>query len=451
VEHGIQTVAAGGQLTVNVPSSAVMTVYPHSGVNQPPVPTSWQPSTGFLIQPASALLLSASASDPELDPISFAWSITSTPPGASTVLDAPMSASTNASGLTTPGDYVFTVTISDPTHSVTREARVTVFSQNQPPVANDVHNRNPVLITLPQSSTTLRAGSWDMENDARDYQWRVVSQPDGAAASLATPGTASCVASNMTVAGDYVFEVAVSDPTHTVTRQLTVPVYPVNTAPVITLAAQPLRVFQPVSSATLFLPTRDPDGDVITHWWSLKSAPTGTAPVIDHPGLPGTMVQGLNLPGTYVFTLTVIDRSLTTTGDLSVVVAQLPSFDALLASFGHTTGEPAYSTATDFDGDGIIGVSDYQMWLEYYRQVVGDPQASAPTEQLGDFQRDGHVDQVDLDHLIECQSGPGIPPANAGCEDGDLDRDGDVDQVDFGCFQRCLTGADSPLDLSCKY
>ena len=75
-----------------------------------------------------------------------------------------------------------------------------MFTENQPPVPDDVHNRNPVLITLPQSSTTLRAGSWDMENDTRTYLWSVVAQPDGANATLATPGSGTCAVSNMTVA-----------------------------------------------------------------------------------------------------------------------------------------------------------------------------------------------------------------------------------------------------------
>ncbi len=450
-ETGVQTIGAGGSLGLDLPSNAVMTLAPHPGTNQPPVPTTWQPSTGYLIQPADSVTLTATATDPEADPLSFGWSVTSAPPGADVVLDSAASASAVATGLTVPGDYVFTVTFSDPSHSVTREARVTVFNRNQPPVPNDVHNRNPVLVTLPQSSTTLRAGSWDLENDPRTYQWSIVSQPPGAAASLATPASASCAASNMTVPGDYVFEVAVSDPTHTVTQQLTVPVYPLNTAPEITPASGPVRVFPPATGASLFLVTSDPDGDTITHWWSVKTAPTGTKPAIEHPGLPNATAQGLTSLGTYVFSLTVIDRSLMSKADLTVVVADLPSFDVFLTSFGHATGESAYNPDTDFDGDGVVTFVDFQMWLGYYRSAVGDPQAPAPFEVLGDFQRDGDVDQLDLDHLRQCETGPSVPQADPACRDADLDRDGDVDQADFGYLQRCMAGPDQPLDLSCKY
>lgn len=385
-ELGVRTVAAGGTLTIDVPSGAVLTVDSYSGVNLPPVPTTWHPSSGYLIQPNSSVTLSASATDPELDPVSYSWAVTAQPAGAAAALDTPNAPATNATNLTQPGDYVFTVTISDATHSVAREARVTVFTANQPPVPDDVHNRNPVLITLPQSSTTLRAGAWDMENDTRTYQWRIASQPSGAAAVLATPTTAACAASNMTVAGDYVFAVDISDPTHTVTQQHVVPVYPLNTAPQISaIGATPSPVKVPASTTTLSATTSDPDGDVITHWWSVKSAPTGASPVIASPSSPVTTVQRLSTLGNYVFTLTVIDRSLVTSTDVTVPVIRQP----------------------------------------------------------GDMDYDFDVDQVDFGLFQKCYSGVNIA-VPSGCGDADLEKDNDVDLADFTLFQNCIGGANSP-------
>ena len=54
----------------------------------------------------------------------------------------------------------------------------------------------------------------------------VVSQPSGAAVALETPTAAKCKAANMTVAGEYVFKFEVRDPTHTVSKNLSVQVYP---------------------------------------------------------------------------------------------------------------------------------------------------------------------------------------------------------------------------------
>ena len=66
-----------------------------------------------------------------------------------------------------------------------------------------------------------------------------------------------------------------------------------------------------------------------------------------------------------------------------------------------------------------------------------------------DFNRDGHVDQLDLELFAACAAGPAIPLAS-GCETMDLDGDNDVDQNDFGRFQRCITGSDLPADPMCE-
>jgi len=199
--------------------------------------------------------------------------------------------------------------------------RITVFSANQPPVPIDVHNRIPVMLTLPANSTSLRGGGWDLEGDPLTFQWSVVSQPAGAAVMLTTPTQSSCLASNMTVAGDYVFKFEVSDPGRTVSENLTVTVYPANTAPVIASAtASPASLQLPDSATSLSATTSDPDGDVISHWWSVKSCPAGAAPVFARQGSANKAVMSLTGEGKYVFTLTVVDRTKSATKDVTVTV-----------------------------------------------------------------------------------------------------------------------------------
>lgn len=333
-ELGMQSAAAprgragAGILTVSVPSNTVMTIYPHEGVNQPPVVTDFKADPDYLSlsgpgrSAPSTVSLSVSATDPERDPLSYAWSVTSQPAGANVSLINPNSATTSAAGLTTAGQYVFTAAISDGTNAVTRDVALNVFADNQPPIAMDVHNRLPVIVTLPADSTELRCAGLDLEGDPLSYRWSMLSQPAGASALLASPGTARCPVSNMTVAGDYVFRLELSDPTHTVSQDLTVTVYPRNpSAPVIrSAAASPATVALATGGTQLSAVTSDPDGDPISHWWSVKSAPAGVYVEFSAQGSSSTTVSGLNAPGVYVFTLNVVDRTKFARQDVSVTV-----------------------------------------------------------------------------------------------------------------------------------
>ncbi len=335
-ELGLQAVAASrgvattGTLPVTVPSNAVMTIYSHPGRNQAPTVTGFKATPDFLTlsgqgrSAPSTTSLSASATDAERDPISYAWSVASQPAGANVVLTAAGSATTSATGLTVPGKYVFTVTVGDGTNTVTRNIVVNVYTENQPPVAMDVHNRLPVIVTLPADATELRCGGLDIEGDALTYRWSLLNQPAGASALLASPGAANCKVTNMTVAGDYIFQLELSDPAHTVSQNLSVTVYPQNpSAPTISNAtASPATIALPVEAALLSATTGDSDGDPVSHWWSVKSKPAGASPAFSAQGSASTDVTGLAVPGTYIFTLNVVDRTKVTRRDVTVTVLQ---------------------------------------------------------------------------------------------------------------------------------
>ena len=320
-ETGTQTLASTGTLSLTVPADYVATIYPHPGVNQPPVMTGWNASPSFLTLPASSVNLSAAATDPELNAVTWAWQVALKPASASVMLSTPGAAATQATGMGVAGEYVFTVTASDATTSTRRDVRVIVHATNEPPSAYDVHNRIPVILTLPNTTTNLRAALQDLEGDTLTKRWRIASQPVGANADITSPGRTGTEVTNMTVPGNYVFELTTSDATHSVVTSLTVPVYPVNNnAPVITNAlATPARV-EARHSATLSATTSDPDGDLISNWWETKSAPAGARPVFDHPGHAVTLVGGLSAPGAYTFMLTVVDRTKHVTKDATLNV-----------------------------------------------------------------------------------------------------------------------------------
>lgn len=225
-ELGPRAAAAGQALEVAVPPGGVLTLYPRQGGNLPPVPTTWRTTPEYLTLPANALELSATAVDPDLDTLSYSWSVVAQPPGAQATIADPAQATATARGLSVAGEYRFAVAVSDGAHAVRRELSLQVFGGNQPPVPGDVHNRRPVRVTVRDGGTLLRAVAFDLERDPLQFRWSTVRQPEGAAAVLETPLQPACKVTGMTLPGDYVFRVEVSDPTHTVPLELTVPVYP---------------------------------------------------------------------------------------------------------------------------------------------------------------------------------------------------------------------------------
>jgi len=324
-EFGPRGVQDAATLSVEVPPNSVLTLYPFGPQYPAPVLTDWRATPNFLTTPRSAVTLSASATSPDLKPIAFEWSVERQPAGAQVSLAAPKAASTQASGLTVPGDYVFAVTgaVSDPALKSVRKVRLTVFDGNQPPEVVDLHNRIPLMVTLPRSTTLLRGGGRDLEGDKLTLRWSIASQPAGAQARIEEVEKKGTQLANLTVAGEYVVQLEVSDPTHTVSEQLKIKVYPPNKPPAIeSAAANPARLVPPESKTALSAKTSDPDGDAITHWWSVQRAPAGAKPVFEKQGSPNTAVSGLAAEGTYVFTLTVVDRTLPTRSNVTVVVGK---------------------------------------------------------------------------------------------------------------------------------
>ena len=330
-ELGTRTVAAAGRAEVerppvatrrdwslDLPAGAVLTIYPHPGGNLPPTPTEWGTRPAYLTAPASRATLWAAATDAEAGKLSWSWSVKSQPAGARAALASPGSAVTEATGLVRPGRYTFTVTVSDGAASARRDVMLNVFAGNQPPVIVDLHNRIPVVVTLPESQTLLRGGAWDVEGDRLTLRWSVLRRPPGAKVVLQEPDKGGGrKAVGMTAPGEYVFGLQADDGTNTVRDELKVTVYPPNRPPVIARAAAKITGAQ---AAALSAATSDPDGDVISHCWSVKRAPDGAAPVFARPGAAETQVTGLTKAGRYVFTLTVVDRSAFTRQDVTLAV-----------------------------------------------------------------------------------------------------------------------------------
>ena len=135
-ELGIRTVGADGTLTMtNVTGgSAVTTVYPYSGTNQPPTIEVWGASPGYLVAPTNSATLSVIANDAELDALTYRWSVTNQPAGANAVFANSNAATTVVSGLTVAGTYVFNMDVSDGVNISSKQVYLVVYASNPPPV-----------------------------------------------------------------------------------------------------------------------------------------------------------------------------------------------------------------------------------------------------------------------------------------------------------------------------
>ncbi|MDF3129643.1 hypothetical protein P0Y35_10600 [Kiritimatiellaeota bacterium B1221] len=380
IERGLQTVGQDGTLTLTLPGSTIYTLYPHPGGNLPPYFTDFRPSVGYLVSPDSSFTLSAAAQDPEVDTLTFQWSLIEQPLGANALLATPSAATCVVSGLTVAGDYTFGVAVSDGSNTTTREVRMEVFAGNPAPKIHDMQNRQPVRVTLPDTETQLRSSVWNVDGDPLTYQWSVVSQPAGANAQFDAPTSDRTQLTDLTVAGEYVVRVSVSDGTSTVHNELTVPVYPLNTQPVVTAAATSTALTLPEAETTLNATCTDGDGDSLSHWWKLVSAPTGARPVFVFPTEEQTLVKGLVIPGTYSFQHVATDETKVGTSNtvtVTVAAGSSPELLFLAAPNGDEIYEPGQTiqirwASAHFTDEVKLEFYDGSTWSEIVSATPND-------------------------------------------------------------------------------
>lgn len=215
---------------------------------------------------------------------------------------------------------------------------------NQKPIVTD-WRATPGFVNLPTSSVNLTSSAEDVEREPLTFGWSVKSAPPLATVSLASPSSATTRASGLTVEGEYVLTVTVSDAANqATTRDVIVRVYSGNQPPFFAEGYRYLkdeRLILPRSSNTyggLFISAMDREGDPVTTSFSVVSQPAGANAVFS-----GATVSGLTVPGIYTFRFAASDPTHTVYRDFNQLVvsatgsaASLPN--ALVGATGASAG-----------------------------------------------------------------------------------------------------------------
>lgn len=208
-----------GQLTTR--DTVVIT----TTTNHPPVANAGPDGNGVTGQ---VYTLNGSGSDPDGNPITFAWTLPLKPQGSV----ANISDATAASTTFTPdvaGTYTAVLSVTDGTLTDKDTVVVTVTLANAPPVANAGNDASVDVGTV----VALNGSASDPNNDALTYNWVITTKPAGSSAAIANP--ASAVTSFVVDRpGSYLLTLNVSDGVFNVADQLTF-----NTNPVVVSGINP--------------------------------------------------------------------------------------------------------------------------------------------------------------------------------------------------------------------
>ena len=253
-----------------------------------------------------------------------AWSFISGPVTAT--ISTPASPTSNISGMTTAGSYVFRWTISNnPCTASTSD--VTITSNPLPTTANAGSNQT---ICTTGGSATMVANTPGIGTGA----WSQVSGP--VTASIVNSALPTTDINGMTTAGTYVFRWTITNsPCAASTSNVSIAV---STPPTTANAGPPQSICTSVGTALMAANTPS----VGTGSWSQVSGPSAAS--IVSASSPTTNMNGLTTAGNYVFRWTISNNPCTASAsDVTIAVIGVPttanagSAQTICASAGSVT------------------------------------------------------------------------------------------------------------------
>ncbi|HYO47463.1 MAG TPA: PKD domain-containing protein [Gemmatimonadota bacterium] len=260
-----------------------------------------------------AATVTAVATDPNADPLTYAWTVQSRPAGSTAALSA---TNTPAVSITpdVAGEYVLQVTVSDGRGGqATDGVKVTATApgMNRAPTADagfNLEGTETIPVTLDGTNSS------DPDGDPLTYTWTFVSVPAGSSAGIIAANAASA-SFTPDVEGVYVVQLQVSDGQLSSTDTATITAGPFNHTPVGTLTIAGGAQILAGASVTATAAFTDADDDPLDFTWTLD-APDGSVATLTVSGDETQATFTADVPGEFVIALSVTDGE-------NVVVSQV--------------------------------------------------------------------------------------------------------------------------------
>ena len=249
--------------------------------------------------PSPVTLDGSSSSDANSDTLTYAWTLVSEPGGSSITLSGANTVSPTFTA-NVDGTYVFSLVVNDGQVDSAGVNVTITASTPEVPVANAGVDQS----VLTNAVVTLDGTLSDPKGEAISYSWSIVSQP-----ALSTITLSSTIVSQPTFtpieAGDYTFNLTVSNVNGSSVDSIVVSVINPNIAPVANAGTS-----QAVDTSSLVTlngsSSSDANGDTLTYSWTLVSEPGGSSITLSNATTVSPTFTA-NVDGIYEFSLVVND------------------------------------------------------------------------------------------------------------------------------------------------
>ncbi len=243
-------------------------------------------------------LAGGGSTDPDGDALTYVWSLSSKPEGSAAALSDPIAVTTTFT-VDLSGEYMAELVVNDGACDSEPDT-VTVSTVNSCPVAKAGSDQT---VHVGDVVSLDGRGSTDADGDALTFMWTLVGTPAGSAATLSDP-TAATPTFTVDLPGEYVAELVVSDG-KCPSQPDSVAISTYNLPPVADAGPD-----QEVAVGDIVQldagGSSDPEGDPLTHRWSMLSKPADSSALLSDE-TSATPTFEVDAEGDYVVQLIVGD------------------------------------------------------------------------------------------------------------------------------------------------